>query len=478
MNDKDEQSENEIERFNNTLKSMLFLNTLNRIQNKYIKKERFNEWKNIQEHMKNETRTPKTRSLDNSDSNSVNRYRKQSHSKKSSLTDEEFNERVYIKLVDRLEHPHKEPETALHNSPEIIKRVLHNISQQKKNEKYIPKEDRSIKRAEKLKTLQSQHDKKTDVKAIVFKKDNVTKRSVNPNPKEQHLNVIMKTYTANTTKPKNKTEENDQTDRIILVKRLFEIHNAINQKRDDAKHFTRGLIDFSTDELKHLKKMYEREHDHIHFLHRIFRHLKSPVQQVINETISKQNVHMTTDDIFDFMLHEDIKKYIPESDRILLEQKYMERQNEKSSIQSNKKIEEDMQRLISDIKERPSPPLEEETNQETYNKQIVSLTKQIKKLKTDRSKILSQLQRLTKSKQTSRQKKITSEKNEKLQMELETVESEIQKIKNDMYSLHVSIQEELQTLTPDNQYISEQFLSQLDEMMKTIDDEKSTHFSR
>ena len=63
-------------------------------------------------------------------------------------------------------------------------------------------------------------------------------------------------------------------------------------------------------------------------------------------------------------------------------------------------------------------------------------------------------------------------------MELETVDSEIQKIKNDMYSLHQSIQEELQTLTADNHYISEQFLSQLDEMMKTIDDEKSTHVSR
>ena len=63
-------------------------------------------------------------------------------------------------------------------------------------------------------------------------------------------------------------------------------------------------------------------------------------------------------------------------------------------------------------------------------------------------------------------------------MELETVDSEIQKIKNDMYSLHQSIQEELQTLTADNHYISKQFLSQLDAMMKTIDDEKSTHVSR
>ena len=139
---------------------------------------------------------------------------------------------------------------------------------------------------------------------------------------------------------------------------------------------------------------------------------------------------------------------------------------------------EKIQSLISNIKEQSLPTEHTESIQENYDRQIVALTKQITKLKTCRSEILSRLQPPTKSKQSKRQQKITSEKNEKLHIELNTINNEMEKMHTYLDSLCQSIQEELQTLTPNNRYISEQFLSQLDNIVQQIDRHESTHISR
>ena len=50
-----------------------------------------------------------------------------------------------------------------------------------------------------------------------------------------------------------------------------------------------------------------------------------------------------------------------------------------------------------------------------------------------------------------------SKKNDKLLTELKTVDNEMEKMWTYLHSLHLSIQKELQTLKPENQYTSEQF---------------------
>ena len=104
-----------------------------------------------------------------------------------------------------------------------------------------------------------------------------------------------------------------------MIQKIVNAHNAINQKQVDLKKFIIPVIELPIEQIKKYEEMYNNEQQHIQLLQNTYQTLREPIKNVINERISKRDVHMTTDDIFDFMLHEDMETYIPPQKRTQLE---------------------------------------------------------------------------------------------------------------------------------------------------------------